>query len=105
MAISPHPLFSVEPLEDLGERPQLAPAPRQQPSHDPAVGALMLGLKALSQGAVIAFARLTNLAMVASLFWLFMSIPNPNQSQIIWGGIYAAFILTLGWMVNRGRRP
>ncbi len=101
MAVNPHPLFSVEPLEELAPQPRPA---QHQPSHDPAVGALMLGLKALSQGAVIAFARLTNLCMVASVFWLFMSIPNPNQLQIVWGGIYAAFILLLGYLLNRGRR-
>lgn len=100
MAANPHPLFSIEPLEELAPPPR----PQAQPHQDHAVGALMLGLKALSQGTVIAFARLTNLCMVASVFWLFMSIPNPNQSQIVWGGIYAAFILTLGWMINRGRR-
>jgi len=101
MAVNPHPLFSIEPLEEVVQPPR-PPVP-QQPSHDPAVGALMLGLKALSQGAVIAFARLTNLAMVASVFWLFMSIPNPNQLQIVWGGLYAAFVLILGYLINRGR--
>ena len=98
---SPHPLFSVEPLEDLGERH--VPAPHQ-PGQDRAVGALMLGLKALSQGAVIAASRFTNLAMVVSVFWLFMSIPNPSQFQIVWGGMYSAFILTGLWLINRGRR-
>ncbi len=99
---SPHPLFSVEPLEELDQRP--APAPRPPAGQEHAVGALMLGLKALSQGAIIAASRFTNLAMVASVFWLFMSIPNPNQLQIVWGGIYASFILVLGYLLNRGRR-
>ncbi len=97
----PHPLFSIEPLEEVGQRP--AP-PQTHPAQDNAVGALMLGLKALSQGAVISASRFTNLAMVASVFWLFMSIPNPNQLQIVWGGIYAGFILILGWLLNRGHR-
>ncbi len=99
---SPHPLFSVEPLEELDQRP--APAPRQNTGQEHAVGALMLGLKALSQGAVIAASRFTNLAMVISVFWLFMSIPNPSQFQIVWGGMYSAFILTGLWLINRGRR-
>ncbi len=97
---SPHPLFTVEPLEDIGERP-VPSSPRAQ---DHAVGALMLGLKALSQGTIIAFSRLTNLAMVASVFWLFMSIPSPTQFQIVWGGMYAVFILVLAYLINRGPR-
>ena len=61
----------------------------------------MLGLKALSQGAVIAAGRFTNLAMVISVFWLFMSIPNPSQFQIVWGGMYSAFILVALYVMRR----
>ncbi len=110
MAAVPHSLFSIEPLEEVAkvaappqQRPQQAQQVPQQRQQDHAVGALMLGLKALSQGAIIAASRFTNLAMVVSVFWLFMSISSPNQLQIIWGGMYSLFILTGLWLINRGR--
>ncbi len=98
MAANPHQLFSIEPLEELAPSPRPAP---HQPAQDKAVGALMLGLKALSQGAIIAASRFTNLAMVISVFWLFMSIPNPSQFQIVWGGMYSAFILAALYVKGR----
>ena len=95
-------LYSIEPLDDE-QRPE---RPKQQPSaiDNAALSAIMLALKALSQRAVIAIASLVNLAMVASVFWLFLSIQQPTTNQIIWGGMYAAFILTLvGFNIKAGR--
>lgn len=80
------------------DTPQTRPQPQGQ---DAAFSALMLALKTLSQKTLIAMSRLTSLAMVASVFWLFMSIPDPHTSQLIWGGMYGVFILTLQFLMRR----
>lgn len=90
------PRFEIIDEQDIAEiRPQ--PRPANQQGQDAAFSALMLALKTMSQKTVIALSRLESLAMVASVFWLFMSIPNPSNTQIIWGGIYASFILVLNF--------
>jgi hypothetical protein len=95
-------LFRIEADED--ETSQVKPQPRPvNPSQgqDAAFSALMLALKTLSQKTLIALSRLTSLAMVASVFWLFMSIPDPHTTQLIWGGMYAVFILALQFFMFR----
>ncbi len=88
------PRFEIIDEQDISEiRPQ--PRPSQTTGQDAAFSAMMLALKTMSQKTVIALSRLESLAMVGSVFWLFMSIPNPSNTQIIWGGIYASFILVL----------
>jgi len=90
-------------FEIIDEEP--APQVRPQPmTPDPAFGVLMLALKKLSQRTVIALAQLASLLMVGSVFSLFMSIPNPSQTQIIWGGMYSVFILVSIYLINRVRR-
>lgn len=86
---------------DDDEAPQVRPEPRPTQGQDPAFSALMLALKTVSQKTLIALSRLTSLIMVASVFWLFMSIPDPHTTQLIWGGMYAVFILVLQFFVSR----
>jgi hypothetical protein len=86
---------------DENEAPQARPQPSQTQGQDAAFNALMLALKTLSQKTLIALSRLTSLAMVASVFWLFMSIPDPHTTQLIWGGMYAVFILALQFFMVR----
>jgi hypothetical protein len=59
----------------------------------------MLGLKTLSQRTLVAMSKMVGLATIASVFWLFMSIPNPSTYQLIWGGMYAVFILLFNVLV------
>ena len=92
------PRFEI--IED-NEAPQVPPQPRQNPQNDPAFSALMLALKTMSQRTVIALSRLAALAMIGTVFWLFMSIPNPSTNQIVWGGMYGVFILTTIFLMAR----
>jgi len=63
---------------------------------------LRIGLKALSQRALVALSALFTLLTVASAFWLFMSIQNPNTMQLTQVGMYAAFVLAINLIVKRG---
>jgi hypothetical protein len=62
---------------------------------------LHLGLKALSQRAMVAASALFTLLTVASAFWLFMAIPNPNNMQLTALGMYSAFVLAINVIVKR----
>ena len=74
-----------------------------QPSRveNAALGILAFSLKALAQRTVTALADLFTLATVFSAFYLWWSIPDPNQYQIVSLTIYAAFILIANWLVRR----
>jgi len=88
---------------DETETPEVRPQPRTAATQqqDAAFSAMMLALKTLSQKTLVALSRLTALAFVGSVFWLFMSIPNPTTLQIVWGGMYGVFILTTIFLMAR----
>jgi len=65
-----------------------------------AIAMLQVALKALSQRALIAVADLFTLLTVGSAFWLWSSIPAPNDRQIIALSIYATFVLAANWIVR-----
>jgi len=74
-----------------------------QPQTDPngvAVRLIQMALVALSQRAVVALADMFTLITVASAFWLWWSIPAPNDRQIIALSIYALFVLAANWIVR-----
>ena len=77
------------------------PAPQPTPDRAAAIGALLLGLKALSQRTIAAIADLFTLLTLASAFWLWNSIRDPNPYQIVSLTIYAIFILAANWIVRR----
>ena len=80
------------------------PVPTQPaPDNGVAIAMLTVALKALSQRALVAAADLFTLLTVASAFWLWSSIPVPNDRQIIALTIYALFVLAANWIV-RGKR-
>jgi hypothetical protein len=89
----------IDETETPDVRPQPRPAANQQ--QDAAFSALMLALKTLSQKTLIALSRLTSMAMTASVFWLFMSIPDPHTNPLIWGGMYSIFVLALQYFMSR----
>lgn len=66
-----------------------------------AIAMLTIGLKALSQRALTAATDLFTLLTVASAFWLWWSIPAPNDRQIASLTIYALFILAANYLVRR----
>ncbi len=63
---------------------------------------LRVGLKALSQRALVALSALFTLLTVGSTFWLYMAVQNPNTMQLIELGLYAAFVLAINLIVKRG---
>ena len=65
------------------------------------IAMLTLALKALSQRALVALADLFTLLTVGSAFWLWASIPAPNDRQIIALSIYACFVLAANYIVRR----
>ena len=66
-----------------------------------AIAMLTIGLKALSQRALVGVADLFTLLTVGSAFWLWSSIPAPNDRQIAALTIYALFVLAANWIVRR----
>ena len=74
-----------------------------QPASDSSasITALMLSLKALSQRTLVALDNLFTLITVGLVFWLWKSIPDPNTNQIVWTGMYAAFVLAANVIVRR----
>ena len=74
-----------------------------QPKRDYASDVLLLALKTVSQRFVIACWGLFTLATVASAFWLWHSIPEPNAYQLIALAMYGVFVLVANVIVRRVR--
>jgi hypothetical protein len=75
--------------------------PKVAPDHGVAIAMLTVALKALSQRALVAAADLFTLATVVSVWYLWWSIPAPNDRQIIALSIYAGFVLAANWIVRK----
>lgn len=89
---APQPRFEVVP-DGQDESPQVA---QQKP--DAAFAAMMLALRTLSQRTIVALAALRTLLMVGSVFWLAMTLHEPNTYQLTLLGMYAVFILAIAWI-------
>ena len=70
---------------------------------DAGANLLFLALQALSQRALAGVKDLFTLLSVASAFWLWLSIPDPNIQQIVSLTIYAVFVLSANLIVRRIR--
>lgn len=86
-----NPGFEV--IEGGGE----APAPQATSTQ---ILMLTLALKALSQRALTAATDLFSLLTIASAFWLWSTIPEPNDRQIASLTIYGLLILAINWIVR-----
>jgi len=84
---------------EVVESDETPAAPRRDASA--AANLLMLSLKALSQRAVAALADLFTLLTVASAFWVWCSVLDPNTYQIVSHSIYGLFVLAANWIVRR----
>jgi hypothetical protein len=76
----------------------------QPPQADPnavAIAMITLGIKALSQRALTAATDLFSLLTIGSCFWLWWSIPMPNDRQIISLALYGLLILAINVIVRR----
>lgn len=63
---------------------------------------LLLGLKALSQRAIVALSTLFTAGGLFSAWWLWSSVlPSPSVLQLTGIGMYAVFLLALEWVRRR----
>lgn len=62
---------------------------------------LTIALKALSQRALTAATDLFSLLTIASAFWLWSTIPEPNDRQIVSLALYGLLILAINVIVRR----
>lgn len=85
-------VFHLEPADETTDQ--------QSTADSTGFHLLRLGLKALSQRALVAASTLFTLLTVASAFWLFMSIKDPNTMQLIEMGMYAVFVLAANLIVR-----
>lgn len=85
-----------------GTETDLPPQPTTTPvDNGVAITMLTIGLKALSQRALTAAMDLFSLITMASAFWLWWSIPVPNDRQILSLTIYALLVLAINVIVRR----
>lgn len=84
--------FQVEPDE---------PPPKPQGPSKASIDLLVLALKTISQRVLLAFVSLFTLITVGSVFWVWMSIPDPNPNQLVSLGMYALFVLIINWIATR----
>ena len=87
--------FKLEPV------PETDPPETRQPAHDAGIAMLMMGLKALSQRALVALSSLFTLITVGSAFWLWYLTPKPDVYQIVSLTLYAVFVLAANIIVRR----
>lgn len=84
-----------------GTAPNVEQFPKQKPVSDLSINALKIALGALSQRTLVALSNLFCLLTVGSVFWLFMSIHEPNVFQIVYCTLYASFILAINWVARK----
>lgn len=77
------------------------PSSTPAPDNALAITMLTIGLKALSQRALTAVSDLFTLITVGSAFWLWSTIPEPNDRQIASLTIYAVFVLAANVIVRK----
>lgn len=93
--------YQVEEVPD-----NVVPLPQQPSFADKAmVTGVMLGLKALSQGSAIALSNIAShvfsLITVAMVFWVWTTIHDPNNYQLISLALFALFILAANVIVRK----
>ena len=81
--------------------PEIDPAEGGQARSDAGMTMLMMGLKALSQRALIALSACFTLITVGSCFWLYMSRTSLDPQQLVLCGMYAIFVLAANVIVRR----
>lgn len=84
----------------IGEEEEPRPAPTVTPMEN-ATGMLMLALRSLSKRFVSALLNLFGLFTLASVWWLWMSTPNPDANQLISLGMYATFVVVMNFLTRR----
>jgi len=98
----------AKPFELVAEReatPEMADGSTLSESSqdDRAAQLFALALKSLSQRALVALASLFTLLTVGSMFWLWLSTPDPDMNQLLSLGMYGLFVLAVNVVVLRRR--
>jgi len=88
-------------FEVVGGTETEAPKAPQQDPNAVAVALITIGIRTLSQRALTAATDLFSLLTISSCFWLWWSIPAPNDRQIISLTLYGLLILAINWIVRR----
>lgn len=94
------PRHQFEIVGDTDPQPAAAP---QQHAQAAAISMLSVALRALAQRTIVALANLFTLFTVGSVFWLWWSIPDPNEKQIVALSIYAGFIIAVNVIVRKSK--
>lgn len=85
--------FRIEPVPET--------EPKTTRGESAGMTMLLMGLKALSQRALVALSACFTLITVASAFWLYMSRTTLDPQQLILCGMYALFVLAANVIVRR----
>lgn len=92
--------FQVEEVPD-----NVVPLAKPSIADKAMITGVMMGLKALSQGAAIALASIAShvfsLITVAMVFWIWLSIHDPNNYQLVSLAMFSLFILAANVIVRR----
>ena len=91
------PGFLLEEVAD--SQPQRTE--QQSRLQNAALATLLLALKTLGQKTIIAISKCFTLFTSIMVFWLWMSVPDPNPHQLIGMGMFAVFTLIVNWIVLR----
>jgi hypothetical protein len=75
--------------------------PAQPDPNAVAIAMITLGIKTLSARALTAATDLFSLLTIGSCFWLWWSIPAPNDRQIVSLALYGLLILAINVIVRR----
>lgn len=90
--------FEVVPDE---EPPLIQTEPAPAKEQGVAIAMMMLALKSLSQRALTAATDLFTLLTVGSAFWLWLSIPEPTDRQLVQLLMYGLFVTGINVIVRR----
>jgi hypothetical protein len=94
-----NPGFQVVRDDTETEQPAAQPvAPAATPAQ---IIMLTIALKALSQRALTAATDLFSLITVATAFWLWSEITDPNDKQLIALSLYGLMVLAINVIVRR----
>lgn len=91
-----------EPFRIISDEPATTTPPKPSALEAAGVQALMLGLSALSQRALVALSRTFVLLATASAFVLWWAVlPNPTVLQLVGLALYGVLILSASVIVRK----
>ena len=97
--------FAIEEVPDnVHPLPSHPPGPAPKAGNAAAAG-ILIALKMVSQAAIVGLAsiasHLFSLVTVSMVFWVWTTVPDPNQYQIASLTLFGLFILAVNVIVRR----